>query len=159
MEKIQGPGFIDYSNTISLKAEFKRDEKDAVKGVVKSFEFIANNAEEISRFNNCTSIDNGEFTINYYPSIPPFDFNYRFAGKLKAETTTIAKDKITNHLDIEIYLYRRSMTEDSVELEGTAILGPFSNPVAKYKVNGGLDYRMHMNEIDSSVLFLEGRKV
>jgi hypothetical protein len=51
------------------------------------------------------------------------------------------------------------MTEDSVEVEGTAIVEPFSNPIAKYKVNGTLDYRLHMNDIDSSVLFLEGRKI
>jgi hypothetical protein len=50
------------------------------------------------------------------------------------------------------------MTNDSVELQGTAILAPFSsNPVAKYKVNGALDYILHKNDIDSSLLFLEGR--
>ncbi|MBV9178213.1 MAG: hypothetical protein JO297_14375 [Nitrososphaeraceae archaeon] len=51
------------------------------------------------------------------------------------------------------------MTDDSVEVEGTAIMGPFGNPIAKYKVKGALDYRLHMNDINSSVLFLEGRKI
>ena len=73
---------------------------------------------------------------------------------------TIAKDnKTTKYLDIEIYLYRQSMTDDSVEVEGTAIVGPFTNPIAKYKVKGDLDYILHMNDINSSVLFLEGRKI
>jgi hypothetical protein len=164
MEKIQGSDFMGYYDTISLKAELKGDEKEAAKGVVKSFKFIANNAaKEISQFNNCTSIENGEFTINYYPSsVPPLDFNYRFVGKLKAEQTmsmAAADDKITNYLEIEIYLYRRSMTEDSVELQGTAILGLFNNPYARYGVNGTLDYGSHMNELNSSILFLKGRKI
>jgi len=51
------------------------------------------------------------------------------------------------------------MAEDSVEVEGTAIVGPFSKPIAKYEVSGTLDYRLHMNDINSSVLFLEGRKI
>jgi hypothetical protein len=167
MENIQGSQFIDYDedNAISLRAEFKSDEKEIARGIVKTFKFVVNNAKDLCQFNKCKyDIEDGEFTINYYPSsIPPLDFNYRFIGKLKVGTTTrrtIANgNKATKYLDIEIHLYRRSMTEDSVEVEGTAIVGPFSNPVAKYKVNGALDYRLHMNDIDSSVLFLEGRKI
>ena len=168
MGNIQGPQCMDYDddndNAISLRAEFKSDEKEIARGIVKTFKFVANNANELCQSNKCKyDIESGEFAINYYPSsIPPLDFNYRFVGKLKVGTTrrTIANDnKATKYLEIEIYLYRRSITEDSVEVEGTAMVGPFNNPIAKYKVNGALDYRLHMNDIDSSVLFLEGRKI
>ena len=168
MGNIQGPQFMDYDNdnenAISLRAEFKSDKKEAARGIVKTCKFVANNAKEICQFNKCKcDIESGELTTNYYPSpVPPLDFTYRFVGKLKVGTTrrTISKDnKTTKYLDIEIYLYRRSMTDDSVEVEGTAIVGLFDNPIAKYKVSGALDYRLHMNDIDSSVLFLEGRKI
>jgi hypothetical protein len=164
MGNIQGSQFMDYNdNTISLRAEFKRDEKEIARGIVKTFNFNANNAREICQFDKCKyDIESGQFTINYYPApVPPLDFNYRFVGKLKVGPTrrTIAQSKTTKYIDIEIYLHRRSMSEDSVEVEGTAIVGPFGNPTAKYKVNGALDYRLHMNDIDSSVLFLEGKKI
>jgi hypothetical protein len=154
-------------NAISLRAEFRRDEKEVARGIVKTFKFNANKAREICQYNKCKyDIEGGEFTINYYASpAPPLDFNYRFVGKLKVGTTTRTRktsyneSKTTQYLDIEIYLYRRSMAEDSVEVEGTAIVGPFSKPIAKYEVSGTLDYRLHMNDIDSSVLFLEGRKI
>ena len=171
MGNMQGPQFMNYDddeddNTISLRAEFRCDETEAARGIVTTFKFNANNAREICQSNKCKyDIESGEFIINYYPSpAPPLDFNYRFVGKLKVGTTrarrTIVKDnKTTKYLDIEIYLYRQSMTDDSVEVEGTAIMGPFGNPIAKYKVKGALDYRLHMNDINSSVLFLEGRKI
>jgi hypothetical protein len=177
-ESIQGSQLADHNNnsvsTISLRVEFKSDEKEVARGIVKTFKFNANNASGICQSNKCKyDIESGEFTINYYSSpAPPLDFNYRFVGKLKVETTirtkrTVAQDnnnnininKTTKYLDIEIFLYRQSMTDDSVEVEGTAIVGPFSNPIAKYQVKGTLDYRLHMNDIDSSVLFLEGRRI
>jgi hypothetical protein len=168
MGNIQGTQFMDYDNenAISLRVEFESDKKEAARGIVKTCKFVANDAKEICQFNKCKyDIEGGELTTNYYPSpVPPLDFTYRFVGKLKVGTTrrTISKDnnnKTIKYLDIEIYLYRRSMTDDSVEVEGTAIVGPFDNPIAKYKVNGALDYRLHMNDINSSVLFLEGRKI
>jgi hypothetical protein len=176
MENIQGSQLVDHNNnnnknknsTISLRAEFKSDEKEIARGIVKTLKFVANNTKDVCQSNKCKyDIESGEFTINYYSSsVPPLDFNYRFVGKLKVGTTaTISRNKTKRHvdvekyLDIEIYLYRRSMNEDSVEVEGTAIVGPFSNPIAKYKVNGFLDYRLHMNDIDSSVLLLEGKKI
>ena len=111
MGNIQGPQFMDYDNdnAISLRTEFKSDEKEIARGIVKTFKFVANNAKELCQSNKCKyDIESGEFIINYYPwSIPPLDFNYRFVGKHKVGTTsrTIAKDnKTPKYLDIEIYL-------------------------------------------------------